>query len=799
MADFFLGGILDATGTPIDEHLTYESSHLTTHGVIVGMTGSGKTGLGVIALEEALRAGIPVLVIDPKGDMGNLALTFPDFSPADFAPWVDATAAAGSGRTTEEVAASTAELWKSGLEGWGLGQEDVRALRDGSQVTVYTPGSTAGTPLNVIGSLAAPDASWDDPELIRDEIEGFVSSLLVLADIDADPVTSPEHILLATIVEHHWRAGRDLDLATLISDVLDPPVRTLGVFELDAFFPKDDRRDLAMRLNGLVASPSFSAWLEGPPLDVEELLFDADDRPNAAVISIAHLSDAERQFVVTLLLGKVVTWMRSLEGTGELRALIYMDEVFGFAPPTAEPPSKKPILTLLKQARAYGVGLLLSTQNPVDLDYKAMSNAGTWMIGRLQTERDKARVMEGLRSASGDVDVAMLDRAISGLGKREFILHSTRSKAPVRFTTRWAMSFLAGPLSREQLVRLRSGAAPRTPRAANDSIADAGTTSGDAPAAAPRPAPLPDGVSPVMPEVHDSLRPGWLDPAAPWATAVGADPTAATVHAGIAARVRIRFDDRYADVDHTEEWEVVWPHASDDLDPAAALAVDHDDRDIRDTAPDGARYLVPDADVSGAAWARELSSRIESWLVANREISLLKHSGLKLYSRVGEDREAFLARCAEAAEQQSDTAIEKIRDRFATRIATVEGQLRNAELRVHELEADVAVRQQQEVLSGAGDLLGSILGGRRRSGTIRSIASRRAQTQKAQLRLDTAEAKQADTYAKLVQLEDDLQETILEETREWNDLVDDVEPIEIGLEQDDVEVVALRLVWIPGA
>ncbi|UCG41101.1 MAG: ATP-binding protein, partial [Acidimicrobiia bacterium] len=495
MADFFLGGILDPkTGERSDDHLLYEGSHLTTHGVILGMTGSGKTGLGVIVLEEALRSGIPVLVIDPKGDMGNLALTFPDFAPEDFAPWIDASAGAAEGKNPIQQAADAASRWEDGLQGWGLGSSDVRALRDGSDVTVYTPGSTAGTPLNVIGSLDPPDLSWDDAEVIRDEIEGFVSSLLVLADIDADPVTSREHILLSTIIEHHWRAGTPLDLATLIGEVLDPPVRTLGVFELDAFFPKDERRSLAMRLNGLVASPSFAAWLEGPALDVESLLYDDDHRPNAAVISIAHLSDAERQFVVTLLLGKVVTWMRSLEGTGGLRALIYMDEVFGFAPPTAEPPSKKPILTILKQARAYGVGLVLSTQNPVDLDYKAMSNAGTWMIGRLQTERDKARVMEGLRSASGDVDVASLDRAISGLGKREFILHSTRRSAPTRFTTRWAMSYLAGPLSRQQLGLLKADTPAVVP----------------APRRSPEPTPLTDDAARVVPEIHASLRPGWL-------------------------------------------------------------------------------------------------------------------------------------------------------------------------------------------------------------------------------------------------------------------------------------------------
>ena len=327
-------------------------------------------------------------------------------------------------------------------------------------MTIYTPGSNAGVAVNVLGSLDPPDLSWDtEAEVLRDEIEAYASSLLTLAGVESDPVSGREHVLLANIIEAAWREGRAIDLAGLLGQIAQPPFRKLGVFEVDAFFPEKDRTALAMKLNGLVASPSFAAWLEGAPLDIGAMLF-PEGKPAAAVLYLAHLSDSERQFAVTLFLSKLVTWMRRQSGTSDLRALVYMDEMFGFCPPTAEPPSKKPILTLLKQARAFGVGFVASTQNPVDLDYKAMSNAGTWMIGRLQTERDKARILEGMTSAAGGVDIGAIDTLISGLDKRQFVMHKTGGKPPITFTTRWAMCFLAGPLTRDSVVKLMAGRKP---------------------------------------------------------------------------------------------------------------------------------------------------------------------------------------------------------------------------------------------------------------------------------------------------------------------------------------------------
>ena len=377
MADFLLGGQIDpANHQRTDKLTTIASGDFTTHGVIVGMTGSGKTGLGVVLVEEALSAGVPTLLIDPKGDLTNLCLTFPQLTEADFEPWVNEGDAAKAGQSVPEFAAAQAKAWTGGLAGWGIAPQRIADLRGKVTFTIYTPGSNAGVALNVVGSLEAP-ADTSDVEVVGDEIDGFVSGLLGLVDIDADPLSSREHILLSNLILNEWNAGRSLDLPTLVGMIQQPPIRKLGVFELDQFFPPKDRLALAVRLNGLLASPSFGAWMSGPPLDIDSMLRTPDGKPRCAIVTTAHLSDQERQFVTTLVLSKLVTWMRKQSGTTDLRALLYMDEVAGYLPPTAMPPTKKPIMTLMKQARAFGVGVVLSTQNPVDIDYKALSNAGT--------------------------------------------------------------------------------------------------------------------------------------------------------------------------------------------------------------------------------------------------------------------------------------------------------------------------------------------------------------------------------------------------------------------------------------
>ncbi|MCG6920188.1 MAG: DUF853 family protein [Acidobacteria bacterium] len=456
----YLGRQVDPKSGDLGARLDLDPADLLTHGLIVGMTGSGKTGLAVVLLEELLRQGVPVLAIDPKGDLGNLLLLFDALDAASFEPWIDAEAARRDGQDVPTAARDTAARWTKGLEEWGLGPADIAALKASHDAIVYTPGSDAGVPLNVLQSLDAPSVPFESAEEdLRDEIGGIVAGLLGLLRIDADPLQSREAILLSNLIEHGWREGQGFGLETLIAAVADPPFERLGALPVETVFPRKDRQGLMLALNNLLAAPSFEAWRQGQSLDVDRLLRAADGRPRLSVVSTAHLRDEERLFVTALLLDKVKTWMRRQGGTSELRALVYMDEVFGYFPPHPKnPPTKRPLLTLLKQARAQGVGVVLATQNPVDLDYKGLANMGTWMVGTLQTEQDRDRLDDGLTGAG--LEKSAVKRLLGATRKRVFLLHDVHREEPCLLHSRWAMSYLRGPLTREEIGRLMGGRAP---------------------------------------------------------------------------------------------------------------------------------------------------------------------------------------------------------------------------------------------------------------------------------------------------------------------------------------------------
>lgn len=800
MAELFLGEIVDAatharTGTRVN----LPSSELTTHGVIVGMTGSGKTGLGIVLIEECLRAGVPTLLIDPKGDLGNLCLTFPGLSPADFRPWVNDGDAAKAGLSPDAFAAQQATTWSEGLGGWGLAASDIGDLRARTDFTIYTPGSKAGVPVNIVGSLQAP-ADTGDLETMRDEIEGYVSGLLGLVGIEADPLASREHILLSNLIETSWAAGRDLDLATLVGQVQTPPIRKLGVFELDTFFPPGDRTALAMRLNGLLASPAFAAWADGPPLDIESLLHTADGRPRCAIVSTAHLSDEERQFVTTLVLSKLVTWMRRQSGTTDLRALLYMDEVAGYLPPTAMPPTKKPIMLLMKQARAFGVGVVLSTQNPVDIDYKAISNAGTWMIGRLQTERDKQRLLDGMSAATGGVDLEAVSDTISALGKREFVIRRASKDRPENFTTRWAMSYLRGPLSRDQIEVLMAG------RATGASTAPPAPTGAES-AAPPVPDPVGADATTVMPDVAESIPVRYVDVAAPWLAEIGGDSRGPRLEAAVVARVRLRYDDDKADLVHDEEYEAVLFPLAETADVTRAISVDYDDRDLRPEPPAGAVYRLTDAPISTKAFWTRVQRDLIDHLVRSRQLEVLTNKELGLYSRPGESVDAFALRCRQAADERADAAVAALRDKYEAKADKLQDQIDAAEDRVDVLAEEKKGRRSQELLSTAGSLLGGLFGGRSGGrglakkvlGGLGGAAGRRSRTNTAGERLDAAENKVTALREDLAELELELAEEVSEIEDAWEARAGTTTSLAVSLERTDVSVAQLVLAWVPVA
>jgi Helicase HerA, central domain len=798
MAELFLGGNVDpSTHERTGDEVRIDTDAFTTHAVIVGMTGSGKTGLGVVLLEEVLTAGLPTLIIDPKGDLTNLCLTFPALSPAEFRPWVDEGQANAAGATPDEFAQQQSELWTKGLLGWGLTTQNISNLRSTTDFTIYTPGSQSGVPVNIVGSLQVPD-DLSDAEIVGDEIEGYVSGLLGLVGIQADPLSSREHILLSNLIHHSWSEGKALDLAILVGLVGNPPIRKLGVFELDQFFPPADRMALAMKLNGLLASPSFAAWAEGPSLDIQSMLYTSDGRPRCAIVTTAHLSDEERQFVTSMVLSKLVTWMRRQSGTTDLRAMLYMDEVTGYLPPTANPPTKKPIMTLMKQARAFGVGVVLSTQNPVDIDYKALSNAGTWMIGRLSTERDKARLLDGLTSAAGSVDIGSVSDTISGLGKREFVLRRAGKDTTEVFTTRWAMSYLRGPMTRDQIAELmlheRELVATTEP-SAGAAPSDASGASGAS--AAPE---LGDDETSVMPEVADGVPVRWIDPAAPWLADAGGDSRGTRLAAALVARVQLRYDETKADLVHDEEYECVISPLGETVDVDLAIAVDFDDRDLRTDPAEVAVYLIPDAKLTTKTFFSGVERDLKDHLVRSHTIDIPFNATLKLYGRPGEPAEAFGLRCAAAADEMADAETAKLRDKYEAKVTRLRDQIEAAEDRVDVLEEEASSKRNSELLSTAGSILGGLLGGRSRGGLLGKLgtaAGRRGRTNASEERVDSAENKVARLHENLEALEADLAEDITAIEARSITAAGDIDTMQVPLEKADIKVSQLVVAWMP--
>jgi hypothetical protein len=719
---FYLGREYDAAqGATLPAPILYDSKDLTTHAVCVGMTGSGKTGLCLALLEEAAIDGIPAICIDPKGDIGNLLLSFPDLAPADFAAWVDPAEAARRAVTTEELGAQTAATWRKGLADWDQPPERVAKFRNAVDLAIYTPGANSGLGLAVLRSLAVPAAATlADATALREQIGSTVSALLALLGRDADPVQSRDHILLARIVDAAWQAGTSLDLTALIGAVQRPGFDRLGAFDVETFYPAKERQDLALALNGLLASPGFAAWLEGEPLDAQRLLYTSEGKPRISVVSIAHLGDAERMFIVTLVLNELVAWMRRQGGTSSLRAILYMDEIFGYFPPTANPPSKLPMLTLLKQARAFGLGVVLATQNPVDLDYRGLSNCGTWLIGRLQTERDRLRVVQGLTTAQGGdaLDQGELGRLMSALKPRVFLLRNAREDAPRLMQSRWALSYLRGPLTGPEISRLT---APRKALAAAPAIAAAAAAPT---AAAPRPL-LPSGVREYfLPVTRGS---GTIE-----------------YRPMVAGSAKLHFVDAKLGLDVWQTAHWIAPLADD------GRSVLWEEK--RDTAALRTQYAAQPA--AGAAFAAlpAAAGRADSYAGWNRALAAHLYetaraelkwcAALKIASSPGESDGDFRARLATLLREQRDAKVEQLRASYAPKLATLQERLQRAEARAVQQRSQLTQQKLQTAVSIGATILGAFLGRRAvsSSGLGRAASAVRSATRIGQESQDVTQA-----------------------------------------------------------
>ena len=789
---FYLGKRYDlAARQRREDYVLYDAKDLTTHAVIIGMTGSGKTGLGVDLIEEALIDKVPVIAIDPKGDLGNLALRFPSLAASDFRPWVDPQQASNAGVTPDAFAEQQAAAWKNGLAGWGQDGTRIQRLRDAADVTIYTPGSTAGRPLSLLRALDAPPQSTrDDAEALQERVSATATSLLSLLGIEADPISSREHILIANLLHHHWSDGKSLDLAGLIGGIQSPPFSTVGVMPLDTVFPPKDRMALAMQLNNLLAAPGFQTWMQGEPLDTARLFYDPSGKPRGSVISIAHLSDAERMFFMTLLLSDILAWVRSQPGTGSLRAILYIDELFGYMPPVANPPSKVLLLTLLKQARAFGLGVVLATQNPVDLDYRGLSNTGTWFIGRLQTERDKMRVMEGLEGASSGqaFDRAAMEQTIAGLGKRVFLLHSVHEPAPITFETRWTLSYLAGPMTREQIKAVT--AASPLPTAAPSATAPVASNTGGGMAAV-------DASANTRPPVLPAEVPQYYLPAA----SDGAG--ALQYHPMVLGLADVSFSNAKLGV--TESRRVAMLAGVDDgpiaLDWTSAERIDLDPSALEKAPAEGASFAtVPDAAMKArnyAAWEKTL----QKFVVTNEQVELFTSPTYKLTSNVGESEGDFRARLQLRSREDRDAKIEKLRAKYATKLTTAQEKVRRAQQAVERESAQASQAKMDTAISVGGAILGAIFGrGKISATTVGKVGTAvRGAGRAAQQSGDVGRANEtlAAAQAQYAELEQTLQGEIDALGASYDAQTETLTSTVVKAKASDVHIQLVGLAWVP--
>jgi hypothetical protein len=820
---FYLGRAYDPNRQKVTEQeIYYDPADLTTHAVVTGMTGSGKTGLCVVLLEEAALQGIPAIIIDPKGDLTNLLLHFPDLAPQDFQPWIDSDLARRAGKSVEQVAADASEAWREGLQEWNVSQDRILALKNAAQFTIFTPGSDSGASVSVLASLAAPEIPWNENrEVLCEKITSTVTALLGLVGYtDVDPLRSREHILLSNIFETEWSQGRDVELAELVLQTQTPPFDKLGAFPVETFFPAKDRMELAMLLNNILAAPTFESWREGEPLSIASMLYTANGRPRHNIFYLAHLSDAERMFFVTLLLSAVETWMRTQSGATSLRAMLYMDEIAGYLPPLRNPPSKAPLLRMLKNARAFGLGLLLATQNPVDLDYKALSNAGTWFIGKLQTEQDKARLLDGLEGASSGVARTDFDKLISTLGKRVFLLHNIHANQPQLFQTRTTMNFLAGPITRNRIRGLNLLANPGgslppqlvmppvTPAMEDTStpimmravrpvqspqVPEQPTTSIQSSSTKP-PVPafigeyfLPQNYS--LPEAFSAAQQNM--PAEVMIESVIYYPTLLA-----SADVRVLDRKHGVDTDLTRAVLVRSPEKRGSIrweeHPLNSEIVNR----LENAPASSTRFSSIDAPLNDVKLMNALQKDFTDWVYRTSTVKARANQTLKVFAGPDVSPAEFMKACADAAREARDAEIEKKTAQIDRQLRTLEDKLAREERELAKDEDELSNRKMEEAGTHIENITG-LFGGRRKASRLSSSLTKRRMTQQARADVEESKATIKELNQQIEDAQKRREEVIAEINDRWGGVVNEITEVTITPKKTDILVNIFGVAWMP--
>ncbi len=756
---FYLGKDLDRTTMkPTDVLTLIKNKAFTTHAAIIGMTGSGKTGLGVGLIEEASLDNIPSIIIDPKGDMGNLCLIDSEFDPASFVPWVTDEAMSKE-RDPLDYAKEIATSWKEGIESFG--QDKDRAARFQSVAkTIYTPGSSAGVSVNVMSSLDVPPAEIiKDSDLYSMYLKTTVFSLLALLGIEADPVNSKEYILLSQIISDSWMNGLNITIETLINSIINPSFDKIGVLRLDDYYSADARFAFASKFNAIIASPHFQAWMQGEVLDIQKLLYDDNGKAKIAIFNISHLNDSERMFFVSLLLNRYTAWMRLQSGTEILKTIFYMDEIFGFFPPSKNPPSKEPMLLLLKQARAFGIGVILSTQNPVDLDYKGLANIGTWFIGRLQTTQDVDKIIDGLSSQIGaSFSKDEIRSTISNLPKRSFFLKSAHLDDIRLFGTRWALSYLKGPLKREEIMLLMSSqkTTPTNQKFANTVMR---TTI----------EPLDESILQYFEPGIESFRPT------------------------IGAKASIYYYQQAKGIDEKKEFFFNLP--LDENDSHLDLSnISHDNTDFTrfsTKAPANSSFVSLPEIIRSDKGLKKTKTILSDWLYQNENMEILTCRSLKLESKPNESRADFMVRVSDVIRVKKDETISKLTDQFKAKEKSLSDKLN----RVNEQIEKEKIDSSSSIVSTGIAVLGALFSGSSNASKIGKVVSHGSKLFKDSSDISRAKEKAELIKNEIKELEEELEKRADEIASLYVIENYEIESIIIKPRKSDIDITLCAVVW----